>query len=266
VIGLLREQALDVGADPVDRIAARWLRDGAIEGELRDHPDAVRRVSTWLEDCEWLVPPVAAVRQQLDRFELRQRLERAIGPVFIGRERELDQLERCIGDGTMLAIDARGGMGKSALLARALLNAGAYEDTGPLVAWLDFDNPLVDVREPETIILELARQIALQNPELRSFEATLRDELDAYRRSSASGDAAHHRDVEDDRVWFVARYFLTRVALSRRLVVILDTFERTRHLSATLSAQFLNGLVPALREAHGVCSWPGAARWSSRRS
>jgi len=237
--------------DRVDQVAARWLRGGPLlDDEVHEHPDAVRQVLTWVEDCAWLSFPVAAVRQRLALFELRQRLVARIGTAFTGRERELTLLSSCIVNGLMLAIEARGGMGKSALLARALLDAGAYRDGGPLVAWLDFDNPLVDVREPETIILELARQLALQDPDLQGFEAALRDELDAYRRSARTRDAAVARELTDDRVWFLTSHQLRRLATARRLVIILDTFERSQQLSASLSARFLGDFAPVLREVN----------------
>src|SRR5215472_17522883 len=58
---------------------------------------------------------------------------------FIGRERDLAELARLLGDVRALTLSGPGGIGKTRLavrLARAVLSGGANGDEGPDEAWL----------------------------------------------------------------------------------------------------------------------------------
>lgn len=236
--------------DSLDEIARRWVVDGVVAGShITELPELVRHACSWFEDCAWIEPAVAQVRQELELHELGSRLRKAAGSVFTGRLREIAVIRSYIANRGMLVIEARGGMGKSALLARALLAEGAYSEHGPLVAWLDFDSPVIDVREPETILFEMMRQLALQQPALRPLEARLREDIQLYQREKSSHQRVARRAQEDDRFWVVARHLLSRLSVQRPMVVVLDTFERAQHVSRALADQLIYGLVPVL---HGT--------------
>ncbi|MFI7355902.1 AAA family ATPase [Streptomyces avidinii] len=157
------------------------------------------------------LPETAAVQGLLERARLLQPLERFVRGPFQGRADELAQLRAYIGlpAGTLperlrqirsevsragaterpVLIHGLGGVGKSTLLAKFLLESLHDSPTGFPFAYIDFERPTLSVHEPATLIAEMARQLGIQYPQQRAaFDAL------AHECESAAGV---HRTAED---------------------------------------------------------------------
>lgn len=122
-----------------------------------------------------------------ESLELRQRLWQLAGAPFRGRKSELAQLGAFAAtaaprsmvkalfkpaSSVALAISGPGGAGKSALLARFLLEQ-AKAHRLPFV-YLDFTDARIAVDEPLTLLVEAMRQLGSEYPEVRASCERLR--------------------------------------------------------------------------------------------
>lgn len=150
--------------DPVDRAIARILKgppyrlEGADESEL----------SWWIPATRWFghvvpdLPSPADVSLMLERRRTRSRLDRMIGPNFVGRRAELKQLRDWFASGGVpLALTGIGGIGKSALVAKF---ARSLRSTTPIL-WLDFDRADVGPDDAESVLRALSEQARVQLPD-----------------------------------------------------------------------------------------------------
>jgi hypothetical protein len=132
---------------------------------------ATATVVDWLRDRVPTVPSRGELRRRLDRAELLQPFRRLAGPgCFFGRGRHVESIKAYVADSATslydkppLFIHGPGGIGKSALLARAILEMdGGAEAPGRAFAYIDFDlEGALD--EPLHLLIRSApRQIARQ--------------------------------------------------------------------------------------------------------
>ncbi|WP_066974610.1 AAA family ATPase [Streptomyces sp. NRRL F-4489] len=214
---------------PAATLLARWSAD-----ELADALQAV----LWLSRVPGVggLPEPAAVQAALERARLLEPLRRLVAGPFQGRDAELRRLRAHTGvpgggpaveagagpagpepgadpDAPVppLVIHGPGGMGKSTLLAKFLLDsvagaaAGGAAFGGPdgfPFAYIDFERPTLSLREPVTLIAEAARQLAVQYPAFRAELDALADEC---QRTAAS------QREEQERVAQLCRLATTRV-------------------------------------------------------
>ncbi|MFE7130560.1 AAA family ATPase [Streptomyces sp. NPDC057638] len=147
------------------------------------------------------LPDAESLQHAMRRARLLQPLEKLVRRPFQGRARELDVLRRhvtAIPEGgpdapaPPLVIHGPGGMGKSTLLARFLLDSvrGQDDGTGPAFpfAYIDFERPTLSVHEPLTLIAEMARQLAVQYPSHRAELESLAQEAQRTVRSQRAGE------------------------------------------------------------------------------
>lgn len=239
-------------AGPLQLHLERYLRQVAppLEKQSLDELDATRQVAVWLGGVVDGVPTQEQVDARSAYLRLLAPFEAIAGDgVFRGRVKELDELRHYIGvvsPESMLkrlrgiirwseserqpavSISGPGGVGKSALVARFMLeHTRLREDARVPFGYLDFDRASLDVGDPLALCVELLRQLDLQFPgdgrftEIRErairqwadrAEAPSDDRLDAAR--NLLGDVL-------DRM---------RVVLgSRPYVVVLDTFETVQY-------------------------------------
>jgi hypothetical protein len=78
----------------------------------------------------------------------------------------------------VLVIEAQGGLGKTTLVAKFVLDHALAERQFPFV-YLDFDRAALQPREPRLLLVEAARQLALQFPQLAEPFGALRRRLRA---------------------------------------------------------------------------------------
>jgi hypothetical protein len=158
------------------------------------------------------VPAVGELARRVEMAELLEPLRVLVGAQggwkgaprrdrFVGRESELRQLRsfvdeltshgafeafgrfvkrttRAVLGGTppgLMTIEARGGLGKSTLLAKFVLDH-ALDQARPFpFAYLDFDRAGLDAERPLQLLLEVARQVRLQFPAAGKFDRLIED-------------------------------------------------------------------------------------------
>lgn len=130
-----------------------------------------------------------------------------------------------------LLIHGPGGVGKSTLLAKLLLDHLTETDPSDRFpyAYLDFDLSALNVSEPMTLIAESARQLAAQYPSLRhEWEAARAEWLKAINVQEANDREEPGGDLEQQRVDALARFA--------------EMLGRCENPEASVSEQFRRGL------------------------
>jgi hypothetical protein len=236
--------------DPTERILRDWL-DGALGNPaslLAEKPAAIRRVAGWLLDCRWVTPRPAEVMALVGLDDVRRRFEHSASPSFVGRTGELERLKTSLTQGTRVEVlEARGGMGKSALIAQHLLTTGAFTPGGKLGLVLDFDDPGLSVERLDVLFLELARQATVQGAGFEDMERELRDAVDAARASGKDSEYGQESYFDDSRIYTLAELLFDRLqGLGRRVVIVLDTVERAYHVAPGVFAQQMGWFVQSV--------------------
>jgi hypothetical protein len=146
---------------------------------------AILQVSEWLQDLKIEgVPNPEDVRQKIEVDGLFETFRYLVGTHFQGREKELSRLTEYVKSGEQISLSSQlrsligwrekpilfiygpGGIGKSTLLAKFILNCEELKDEEHVFfTYIDFDRPSLSAEEPITILLEALRQLAIQYPE-----------------------------------------------------------------------------------------------------
>ncbi|MBR1188554.1 hypothetical protein [Bradyrhizobium sp. AUGA SZCCT0160] len=174
-------------------------------GELRAAMEALDQLSE-LRIASLRLPALEKVRQQFELSELLEPLRILIGlrggwdetpkkDRFVGRHGELAMLrafvdeldyesvgERIsrlftraykgaqylfgIRDESVMFIEAQGGLGKSTLVAKFVIDHARNQSTPFPFVYLDFDRAVLQPRDPRLLLVEAARQVSLQFPEV----------------------------------------------------------------------------------------------------
>ncbi|QRN92901.1 hypothetical protein JRI60_27205 [Archangium violaceum] len=188
-------RALDLNAPPepdlLQQTLASCLRGTARPlGEQRpDELACTLRVVHWFRPVLPELPSPEEVRERLEQGRLMEPFRYLAGERFCGRKEELQTLRDYVGlinvsftqsvlestrdllgvkQRAPLLVHGPGGMGKSALLSRFLLEHTSGDVQVPF-AYLDFDDPTLTPHRPETLLAEAARQLAQQFPRLRPW-------------------------------------------------------------------------------------------------
>jgi tetratricopeptide (TPR) repeat protein len=268
--------------DTIDQILDEQLAGVPVDLNQRapENLAGALQVGDWLAGVVENVPDAGRARGALARARLLEPLRELVGTNFAGRERELRRLRDYVGvrpDGTWrgalertvrsalniherapMLIWGAGGIGKSTLLARFLLEHGASTG-GPAIpfAYLDFDRASVVAEEPASILLEAARQLAVQQPKAGWEEH--RERWAEQLRSASVGKAVRGRvRTAGALTEFMAETFadtFSRVAgagqapmlavdppgsaqgQNQPLLLVLDTFEEVQYRSSEFVAQ-----------------------------
>ncbi|NEH32625.1 AAA family ATPase [Rhizobium ruizarguesonis] len=167
------------GKNPVDHIDRLDVALGSLihqvppkADDLRD-PDTLRALLTaigWLDGVVTPLPDPGRLRASLERAILLAPFQHLTRGFFAGREQELADLTAYSEavPGSPLFIYGPGGMGKSALLARFVLQ-NAERDPADPDAWrpfiyIDFDRPELDATNLTGVLLAIIRQLGPQVP------------------------------------------------------------------------------------------------------
>ncbi|MEU3747191.1 MULTISPECIES: trypsin-like peptidase domain-containing protein [Streptomyces] len=176
------------GAGP-ERTALALLTGTGLD-TLTGRPDVDELCDT-LQAVLWLgrvpgvtgLPRVEDVQHRLEEARLLQPMHRLLQGTFHGRAAELDSLHAYLAlpeepAEPPVLIHGVGGIGKSMLLARFLVDALADAPTRFPFAYLDFERPTLSIHEPATVIAETARQLGIQHPGHRAAFDALADECE----------------------------------------------------------------------------------------
>ncbi|MEM5295427.1 ATP-binding protein [Burkholderia sp. JPY481] len=281
-IDVVRKRLAESGA-PADRLMSTFRN--VITGKLLD-PSALSRdaladyrtVLGWLPEGVSGLPVDAA--EALRRIEIEEILEPfrfltgydpATGEdLFVGREAELRRLRafvdvlesRSLGErftrgagrlfrssSRTLIVSGIGGIGKSTLIAKFVLQHRGANDANFPFTYLDLDRSTLTAAQPATLLLEIARQLGWQYPELQVPLQQLRERI---RQSMAE-----QRDVQRSGYWrdqdipllgdrALRRYMselvssLREVGIDTPVLLVIDTFEEAQALGQEAVAQMEN--------------------------
>jgi len=215
---------------------------------------------------------------RLEWQQLLQPFRQLVGEYFRGRSKELadlrkffavSQKRRSIYQAKPLMIFGPGGVGKSTLLAKFILETvdEVRMDNFAFCYW-DFDRATLLPEEPVTLLAELVLQLGLQFPQLKQQTQTLRqrwlNELSesatvqrTIQTEAGTRGTVAYRDIAQRAIHEgrsdLSRYlneFATLIsglprAPETRLMLVLDTFERVQEVSFEFTLalwEFLNNL------------------------
>ncbi|TDD65477.1 ATP-binding protein [Jiangella aurantiaca] len=204
----------NIGSAPrhaAERLALRYLRGDPPVLENLDVESLLhaREAVSWLSLVPGVpgLPEAEEIERLLDHRRLVEPLHSLLRHGFAGRARELDVLRRHVGllparhwrarmadagravngwlgraNGELpLVVTGPGGVGKSTLMARFLLDH--VDRPGGRVPWVhvDFESATLRIQEPVSLVAEMARQLAAQYPD----EAPALDDLRSSARSQS---------------------------------------------------------------------------------
>ena len=156
---------------------------------------ATAQVTAWLHGIVPGVPHPDEVKQQLAIVETLAPLRRLVGSSFRGRADVLERLHDYAGirppgsplkairrqlhrvtrlsDNPPLVLCGPGGVGKSTVLAKFILDHVDNDDRIPYV-YIDFDRPGILPQEPLTLLVDALRQLGVEYPVVRAQAEVLR--------------------------------------------------------------------------------------------
>jgi hypothetical protein len=234
---LLARSEVDAVPDtPVQRALDRSLQTGWGRSDIVDLDDeetaALAVVARWWAGSRPGVPPPAVLAAHLHRRMLFADARAMATDHFIGREDVLADLRaRYLAPaGRAVSIWGIGGVGKSALLARLVMDV--VDDPSPydrgLVVMLDFDDPAVNPDFPVEFVSAIAEQVQAQigaeSSELSDVRSRIisESEYGSYRSDTLTRTAS-----VNDVPWVrLLDEVLDRVG--GRLLLVLDTVEQAQ--------------------------------------
>ena len=283
---------------PVQRMLSAYVTHSAPPLPAQSYEDllATAQVTEWLHGIVDGVPESADVRAGLETAELLAPLRRLVGTSFQGRADVLERLHdyadilpadgrlkgarrhlrrfRRLRDNPPLVLHGPGGVGKSTVLAKFILDHVEAEQPVPFV-YIDFDRPGMLPHEPLTLLVDAVRQLGVQYPAVRRKADELRaawlerltrpdfrllssaviDPPDRTEGSATVPDSIRLRSpVTARRPFYVEFAALVRDLVSDApLLFALDTFETVQRFGEDTVhevLEFLDGLqseLPSLR-------------------
>ena len=258
--GRLRRALAANTASPGDRLhqLIRVLVTGGVV-EIADQslPDlhSLALVCDWLRDAGFEdLPDLVRLRDRIDLLTLLEPLELLAGPEFVGRKAELAVIADFLGreqtapagtrrgrsrttahqqaDTRLLVLYGPGGIGKSTLVARFLLDLGGRDTPAASrvpFAYLDFDRPSVEATNQCLILLiEMLAQIGVEFPDAKASCNRIRED---WARVLEVPRGKRHFSLPravDELVTMLQQLDLAR----RGFVLVLDTFEVVQYRSS----------------------------------
>ncbi|MBP2330362.1 hypothetical protein JOF56_010747 [Kibdelosporangium banguiense] len=223
--------------------------DHAISGgtiRLNDLTPAELRALAWLS--RWLGHHLSTdgdIDRRLGLDSLLEPLRGLVGDHFIGRNDILARLDAHLADpgGRPLLIHGIGGIGKSSLLSRHIINRAIQVP----VCYLNFDQTALDPSAPATVVSALARQLSLQIDNGR-FDVLIREAGWRLR----TGDKQFHTSSRSESRGATHGELLRLLDVAvwdTRILLVLDTFEEVQRQSREVQesfAQFVRDLARRL--------------------
>ncbi|MBB5790185.1 AAA family ATPase [Jiangella mangrovi] len=219
-----------------ERLALGYLRGEPPELANLDVESLIhaREAVSWLALVPGVtgLPDEAEIERLLDHRRLVEPLHSLLRHGFAGRARELDVLRRHVGllpgrrwrarmgdaghavngwlgrtNGELpLVVTGPGGIGKSTLMARFLLDH--VDRPGRRIPWVhvDFESATLRIQEPVSLVAEMARQLAAQYPD----EAHALEELRSAARAQSRLQRQQFEELDE-----LEDYATTRASLGR---------------------------------------------------
>lgn len=223
---------------------------------------ALMEVRGWYEGVIEPLPDEPTLRARLALSQLLDPMRRLVGQHFVGRTRELSQLadyvsllgpqafansellgsavrylrraRRSLIDNPPLFVAGPGGVGKSSLLARFILNHMDSPQGADLpFVMLDFDRAQVESKLPLTLLVAALQQLRVQFSAHADAMSRMADHLTQVMRSSDATELSKADSLQGSVVEDFARkidLMLGGEDSPTRLLWVLDTFEEPQRL------------------------------------
>lgn len=254
----------------VQRMLERVLAGIAPElaNQSAEELSQTQQVVAWLGGIVDGLPTDEQVRDHLSRRAPLRRFEHLVTKDFVGREKELAQLRHYVGvlppsslreaanrqlrawltleRQAPLLLYGPGGVGKSALVGRFLWEHSQESQALRFpFAYLPFDDPLLVIREPYTLLVDAAQQLTQQYPDSERAHATFRAVMERYSRGRAGlaglvavGPTRGAKlgavgGLDDDLVRAFGSLLRDLAAQGRPALFVLDTFEQVQYRPRT---------------------------------
>ena len=232
---------------PVQRIFERLLDGESLKlDELsRDELAALLEIEDWIEDILDGLPERLAVRQAMARADVLAPMQRLAGHGFVGREKELEQLEQYVfgpKPDMPLFVFGTGGVGKSTLLARFVLAHAAPQ--GVAISYIDIDRPVIRPEQPLTLLLEWITQLYPQLDVSASVADSLIKEA-TYAMSRSEGGRSLESAAASDYMGLVYMFGATveQWLNGRTALLIVDTLEEAQFLGSDVMLPLIESLM-----------------------
>jgi hypothetical protein len=179
----------------------------------------------------------------LDPEELKYRVTRTFDSLWstitLGKDANQPLLVRGIG-----------GMGKSTLIGKFVLDHALFEGVELLFAYLDFDRAALAPRQPLQLLIEIAAQLGLAmpraEPELSKLRGDLRQTIDDQARNFTRRQRESATGSELSSYCWTLRAIVERVNRVRApVLIVLDTYEIVQYDEEAVAG--VNALISALR-------------------
>jgi hypothetical protein len=234
------------------RVFERVVAGGQIvlDEQPREELAALIAVGEWLRGLLDRVPDDASVRRAIARHDLIAPMRRLVASGFVDRQ---DPLARLLAytsgppSPAPLFVHGSGGVGKSTMLARFLLDE---HERGGTFAYIDIDRPTIAPEKPLTLLADAVAQLALQF-ELPQAVGLTEQIAESLGREEDRRQFESIRPADDwlldqfrDLLWNMGEH---------NLIIVVDTFEEAQFLGPDVvvpCVDFLNRLAasaPAIR-------------------
>lgn len=194
----------------------------------------------------------ARVIAQIERLRLLEPLQRLLEHGFAGRKDEIEDLRRYVdaidsktfiemlsrtADNVLdlfrvrppLVIWGPGGVGKSTLIAKFLVEHAGAEQTKPTpFVYLDFDSGRLDPTQPDTLLAEALRQVQVQFPDFAGKAAELSADAETRLASEDGENIARGTQLQQSnqlRSRFADLMREIGKANDSKVLLFIDTFE-----------------------------------------
>lgn len=245
---------------PTQRAFQALLDGPDAVGPLLDATDpvalaAVDEALGWVDGILDGLPSAAQVAERLSRARLLMPLRRLVGEHFAGREDVLAQIAthlKLAPEGSVLMLQGPGGVGKSTVLAKFILDAVEHSPDPPTVMLLNLDDPQLVIDDPFTLLQEAGRQLRIQHPDLNPRLDQMRDYVASLQRRSRSVgvlESVSGGTVEWTAVSDIAREIVGLIPGDQPVLLVIDTFEEAQSTGPSAVNRLMQ-LVETLRSGN----------------
>ncbi|MCS3795410.1 hypothetical protein [Niastella sp. OAS944] len=270
-------QALAVNPDrakePLQLLYEQVLTGAPIDVERLQREELVS-LSYMMEWLKYLPSPELAVLQQevqkaIPMADLLVPLYKLAGTQFVGRRSQLNAMAEYVGilpqptdffsstrrffrnalndlgDHPPLLIHGPGGIGKSTLIAKFILNNAGHRNDNLPFAYLDTDRTIIEPRRPQTYFIEAARQLMLQCPEQQEELLNIKEALTKSLQREDQFESAKGGYVGGAMALEFGRV-ISRIKTP--VLIVIDTFEEVQFLGK----EVVNGVWSLLMNAQSA--------------
>jgi tetratricopeptide (TPR) repeat protein len=243
------------------------MADLLLEGATPPPTLAIGELAALVEAHAWYagvlpwLPPADLLRRRLAMAELLEPMQRLIGDHFVGRKHELNRLTDYVGilksDGMVgaLGVSVRrfvrrarrsllsdpplfvvgpGGVGKSSLMARFILDHVDLAGDAPLpFVLVDFDRAQVEPTLPLSLLLAALQQLRVQFPAHADAMVRMSESLTQHMRARDEEEYTKSYSLQESVVMDFAKQVDTMLGgrdESTPLLWVLDTFEEPQRM------------------------------------